>query len=132
LKRYGISKNEKIKRRNDFLLIYSKGKYLTSDSKKLRLIYLVENKVDDPNVSFAPVAKKQLGNAVWRNRIKRLIRESYRLNKEIIQSACREKGNSLKLILFPYKLNQKNNKKLRLDDIMPEVKELLVKIANSF
>ena len=51
-------------------------------------------------VAFA-VSKKNFKKAVDRNRIKRLMRESYRKNKYLLQEYCGEKEKTL-AILFIY------------------------------
>lgn len=61
----------RLKKEKDFQAVFSKGKRIFSDS--LTLIYL---KSEEMKVGFA-VSKKH-GGSVKRNRIKRLLRESFR------------------------------------------------------
>ncbi len=130
MKKYGLSADERIKRKKDFDLIFTSGQFIFSNSRKIKALYVVERNKDNPGVKIAPVAGKKLGNAVWRNRIKRLIRESYRLNKEILSLACSEKKILLKIIFSPFALNQKNNKVLSLSDVCPDMVEIMMKIKS--
>ncbi len=78
-------------------------------------------------VAFA--VHKKAGNAVWRNRVKRLMRESYRLHKHALRKALTD---GLLLVAFsPNKVNQKNFAKIHLRDVEPEIVDLLEKIRKS-
>jgi len=58
----------------------------------LRVVYLLEPKKDKESVSvMVSVPKKRFKRAVKRNRLKRLMREAYRLNKQILTEKIEEK-----------------------------------------
>ena len=59
----------------------------------LRIVYMrVPKENDNPPVSvLISVPKKRFHHAVDRNRMKRLVRESYRLNKHILWNALADK-----------------------------------------
>ena len=58
----------------------------------LRVVYLIEPKKDAEAASvLVSVPKKRFKRAVKRNRLKRLIREAYRLNKQLIAEKLDEK-----------------------------------------
>ena len=63
----------------DFKLVHAKGK---SFANREMVLYVLREEEIAGKVGFA--AGKKLGNAVIRNRVKRLLRESYRLNKNKI------------------------------------------------
>ena len=105
-------------------------KTIFSSDKKIKAIYLIANKTDKTGTIFSAAVYKKAGKAVWRNRVKRLIRESYRVNKNIIKETAINKGLLLMLVLSPNALNEKKNKKLYLADIMPDVKEILLKLKD--
>ncbi|MGE5679751.1 MAG: ribonuclease P protein component [Bacillota bacterium] len=132
MRRFGLSKIERIKSEKDFRLIYSVGKTVYSDDQKLKAIYIIQkNAGQTSNVKIAAAVSKKIGNAVWRNRVKRLLRESFRLNKELIVPGCREKDLTLKIIFSPCNLSQKKNKKIKLIDIMPGLINIVLKINGS-
>ncbi|SDP46312.1 ribonuclease P protein component [Selenomonas ruminantium] len=64
-----------LKRRNDFQRVYRKGRSLAN---RYFVLYVFESEELSGRVGFA--AGKKLGCAVKRNRVKRLLRESYRLH----------------------------------------------------
>ncbi|MCX7797051.1 MAG: ribonuclease P protein component [Melioribacter sp.] len=127
MKIFGLSAKERIKKKKEFELLYTKGKTIYSASQKLKAIYYI-NSIGQVGVKVAFVVSRKSGKAVWRNRLKRLLRESFRLNKAILKSMCEEKKINLLLIISSNTLNQKNNKKIKLWDIMPEVLDLMNQI----
>jgi len=74
------SKNEKLKSKKQIDQLFSKGRSISEFP--LRLVYLPckhsDNEIMKASVS---VSKRNFKKAVKRNRIKRLLREAYRLNK---------------------------------------------------
>ncbi|AZB09554.1 ribonuclease P protein component [Chryseobacterium sp. G0162] len=82
---------EKLKKNTEISLLFEKGKWRTSGN--LRIIILK----DKPTLPIesgkfgVSVSKRYFKRAVHRNRIKRLLRECYRLNKALFQEAFGEK-----------------------------------------
>ncbi|MDQ7816500.1 MAG: ribonuclease P protein component [Melioribacteraceae bacterium] len=129
MKRFGLSASERIKSKKEFELVYSRGEILFSPSNKLKAVFFIDRSPDMIGIKTAYAVSSKSGNAVWRNRIKRLLRESYRLNKMEINNACRSKKLKLLLVFSPGTLNQTNNKKIFLKDIMNDVNDLLIQIG---
>jgi len=86
MKKYGFSKDEKLKAKKDLDFLFKKGKWLNSD--KLRMVFVSTEGNTKVGVS---ASKKLFKRAVDRNRIKRLLREAYRLNKDVLAENS-EKG----------------------------------------
>lgn len=127
MKLFGLSAKERIKKKKEFELVYSSGKVIYSANQNLKAIYYINNS-DEAGIKTAFVVSRKSGKAVWRNRLKRLLRESYRLNKTILKSLCEEKKIQLLLIISTNSLNQKKNKKIKLWDVMPDVVDLMNQI----
>lgn len=77
---FSYSKKDKLKSKKQIDNLFNQGKYVTVFP--LRLVYL-KTEFDDGTTlkTGVSVSKKLHKNAVDRNRIKRLMREAYRLNK---------------------------------------------------
>jgi len=127
LKPQGLSSKERIKSKKDFEELYSIGKIIISSDQKIKAIFMI-NADQEYGVKIAAVVSKKSGKAVWRNRVKRQIKETYRLNKHELITACSEKKKNIKLILSAYSLNERKNKKIGLNEIIPGVLESLRKI----
>jgi ribonuclease P protein component len=130
LKQFGLSAKERVKSRKDFEKIFSNGKTIFSSDKKIKATYLVDNNRPKPGILISVAVFKKAGRAVWRNRIKRLIKEAYRLNKEILIASVTKKNLLLLVVFSPNSLNEEKNKKIYLQDIEPDVKEILLKLKD--
>lgn len=131
MKRFGLSSEERIKSKKDFQLIYSQGKIFFSNQKIIKALCVFEENSELAGVKIAAAVFKKAGNAVWRNRLKRLIKESYRLNKDILLSYAQQKRILVKIVFSPNLLYQKNNNNLNLKTIMPEVADVMLKIKGA-
>lgn len=74
---YKLSKQVRLRKNKKFQFVYTTGK---SYANRFLVLYVLANTQDDVHVGFA--AGKRLGCAVVRNRVKRLLREAYRLNQQ--------------------------------------------------
>jgi ribonuclease P protein component len=128
-KRFSLPAKNRIKSRKDFEQLYTSGKIIFSSDKKIKAIYLF-SEAETPAVKIAPAVSSKAGNAVWRNRVKRLIKEAYRLNKDVITVPVLQKKVLLKVVFSPGYLNKKNNNWPKLNEIMPGVIEIMTKIRN--
>ena len=92
---------EKLKKNTEISLLFEKGKWRTSGN--LRIIILkdkVSLPVEAPRFGVS-VSKRYFKKAVHRNRIKRLLRECYRLNKELFKEAFGEKTMAMLFWVSP-------------------------------
>ena len=130
MKRYGLSALEKIKSKKDFERIFTGAEIIFSSDNILRANYLLNRNTNTPGSKFAVAVGKKLGNAVWRNRVKRLVRTAYRCNKLGLIEQCKSKNALLEIIFSPQELNQIKNRAIRLNEIEPSVVEIIYKIKN--
>lgn len=75
-----MKKEERIKKNSHFRYVYGRGK---SYSNSNLIMYLSRNGKNINRVGFS--VSKKIGNSVIRNRVKRLMRESYRLNRHLLK-----------------------------------------------
>ena len=89
---FSYSKNEKLKSEKEISLLFGKGKWKTFG--KIRIIFLKNHPelTNNSNKVGVSVSKRYFKKAVHRNRIKRLLRETYRLNKHLFQDVFGEKS----------------------------------------
>lgn len=127
MKRFGLSKYERIKKKNEISRVFNSGKRIYTNSRKLKAIFCF-GEDNSGTIKIVPAVHKKTGNAVWRNRIKRLLRESYRLNKKILTDIIEER--TLLLMISPNSINKKKQPHVVLNDVQDEVIELLSKIKN--
>lgn len=128
--KYGLSALEKIKSRKEIERIFIQGEIVYSSKNKLRAHYLLRKGSEKFGVLFAVAVGKKQGNAVWRNRIKRLIREAYRHNKAELLNKCMIKNTFLEVIFSPQDINQQKNNHIGLGDIESPLKEIIIKIRD--
>lgn len=81
---YKLPKRRILRKNKDFQRVYRYGR---SYADRYIVLYVFSAPPMVKNVGFA--AGKKLGNAVVRNRVKRLLRETYRLNqKNLPENHC--------------------------------------------
>jgi len=78
---YKLSKQNILRKNREFQSVYRYGK---SYANRYMVLYVLSVKEPQSKVGFA--AGKRLGNAVTRNRLKRLLRETYRLNQNQLKT----------------------------------------------
>lgn len=76
-----MDKKLKLRNNREFRHVYDKG---ISKSNKHLVIFFIKNDLDYNRIGFS--VTKKLGNAVTRNKVRRLIRESYRIYKDDIKT----------------------------------------------
>ncbi len=82
---FNYPKNEKLKSHTTIGLLFTEGKSVAK--YPIRLVY-VENPSSEEKLQIGvSVSKKYFKKAVDRNRFKRLLRETYRLNKHLLLDA---------------------------------------------
>ncbi len=79
MKKQSFGKTERIRKRKEYLNIYRGGERVHSNSFT---VILSHNPWGDKRIGVA--VNKRIGNATKRNRIKRLLREFFRLNKDML------------------------------------------------
>lgn len=130
MKKFCLSKKEKLKSKKDFQKVYLKGQILFSSQKKIKANYYIESSLNVKGIKAAFVVSKKAGNAVWRNRVKRLFREAFRNFKNELLNKCISNNKLLLVIFSPNLFNQKNNKKIKLDFILHDFIYLIDKMKS--
>ncbi|MBV6421353.1 MAG: Ribonuclease P protein component [Ignavibacteriaceae bacterium] len=121
---------ETLKRKTDFEFVYSKGKSLKLKSGFVRASYVFIVEGEKRVMKVATTVASSLGNSVWRNRFKRLIRESVRLEIKTISEILNKNKTNLLIVFSPHKISQKNKKKLLLNEIQSDVGIILKYITS--
>jgi ribonuclease P protein component len=109
MKTYSFSKQERIYHRNDFQRLISEGKSFYV--YPFKCVYLwKEANIFSGRIAIS-VSKKRFKRAVDRNKIKRLIRESYRLEKQALYREYADSKQSIDILIvyigaeiFPFKV----------------------------
>lgn len=91
----------------------------------LRVVYILHPEQKSPPISvLISIPKKRVKSAVNRNRLKRLIREAYRLNKRVVSDLCMERGFRLD-IGFVYVKDEM----VQFADIMKAMKKAIAELS---
>lgn len=103
---FKLSKWERICGRTLLEKLFTGGKSKSFSVFPLRVVYLLTDQPDGdlqhvvPVKMMVSVSKRHFKRAVKRNRVKRQVREAYRLNKEIVVSAMADSPNRQLLLGF--------------------------------
>ena len=128
MKSFSLNRNERVKKKNDFEKVYTSAKVLFSSKFLIKSLHTIDPEKKFVGVKIVAAVSKKAGKAVWRNRVKRLIKESYRLNKQSLLKKATEKKIGLLIIFSPNRLSESKNKKVFFKDISDNVIELINKI----
>lgn len=104
LSQYSFPKSEKLTSVKLFDKLFESGNAINKFPFKLLWIKIIPEKKTPVKVAFA-VSSRKIKSAVKRNRMKRLMRESYRLNKQQLIDVCNKKPTGIAMV-FLYNGNE--------------------------
>ena len=123
-KRLTFKKDERLKSRKLIEQLFKEGKSFSSGP--IRIIYLFRDS-DVPVQSGVTVSSKNFKKAVDRNRIKRLLREAYRLQKNDLKELLQSRNISL-AIFFIYtgiQIPEYNDVFKKVGDILTRLQKVM-------
>lgn len=77
---FGLSRMERLRRRAEYLAVQQTGKKIHTDS--FLVFVLARPELEAAPARLGVTVSKKVGNAVKRNRVKRLVREAFRRHKK--------------------------------------------------
>lgn len=88
-----FGKNEKLVSKKTIDALFSGGNSRSMSAYPLRVVFMRKerNETEEPAQVMVSVSKRHFKRAVKRNRVKRQIREAYRLNKHLLHEALEQK-----------------------------------------
>lgn len=98
-----LKANQRIKKSEDITTLIRKGQAFFSAPYKIYFIW-TEGEMPYVRAGFA-VPKRLFGKAVMRNRLKRLTRECFRVQKQSLEQICIEQNRQLDIV-FMYQKTQ--------------------------
>jgi len=123
----GIKIFDRLKNKNDIESVYKKGRVIISSDRILKANYIsLDSKKN--NVKIAVSVSSKAGNSVWRNRFKRLIRESVRQEELVLKEIVLKNKLKLLIIFSPYGINKNILDYPFLKEIKPAVTDILNKV----
>ena len=129
---FKLSKWERICGRTLLEKLFTGGKSKSFSVFPLRVVYLLTDQPDGDLQHEAPVkmmvsvSKRHFKRAVKRNRVKRQVREAYRLNKEIVVSSMKDSPNRRLLLGFIWMSDELHD----TDTVARSMQILLKRIAD--
>ena len=97
-KQFTLGKEERLKSRKQIELLFREGKKFSVTPFRVHYVF---NKMASPPLQFGVgVGNKNFKRAVDRNRIKRLVREAYRLQKITLYQKVKEKKGQLNIFII--------------------------------
>lgn len=121
---------DRLKSANEIEAVYKNGNVIISTDRKLKANHLSSKSITN-QIKIAVTVSSKVGSSVWRNRLKRIIRESLRLEKEILKEIVFKQKSEFSIIFSQYRINQVNHKRLFLKDIKPAVTDILNKLSKA-
>lgn len=129
---FKLSKWERICSRTQLEKLFTGGKSKSFSVFPLRVVYLLTDQPDGdlqhetPVKMMVSVSKRHFKRAVKRNRVKRQVREAYRLNKEIVVSSMADFPNRQLLLGFIWMSDELHD----TDTVARSMQVLLKRVAD--
>jgi len=120
---HSFNKKEKLKSRKLLDQLFTKGKSVSVFPVKVFYLPLA-SEADEPVQAGVGVSGRNFSKATDRNRIKRLLREAYRLNKSILHEALT--ADQKKIAVFILYLGKEKPELTALNEAMPLVLNKLI------
>ena len=121
-KQFTLGKDERLKSRKAIEQLFKEGKRFTVSP--FRVYYLSITDTQEKPLQFGVgVSTKNFKKAVDRNKVKRLTREAYRVQKNLLQDQLKTKNRGLHLFLI-YTINELLDYKLVNDKVDLILKKL--------
>lgn len=120
---------ETIKKENDFKTVFRYGKTIKSKNGFVKATYLFVDHGENKIVKSAISISSSFGNSVWRNRFKRLVRESIRLEGNVLDEIITRNNSCLLIVYSPNRISQKNKRNLFFKEIHQDVHNILKSIS---
>lgn len=118
--KFTYPKSEKLKSKKTIDLLFSKGKSVSKFP--LRLVYITLNPEDGSQTTVGvSVSKKHFKHAVDRNYYKRILRETYRLNKNLLLEPLHEP--------YAFMLFYQTSDRLTYEEILQKTVQLFEKFS---
>lgn len=95
---FSYPKQEKLKKKKIIDVLFTEGKTVTK--YPLRLVYVKVNEAEVPLQMGVSVSKRYFKKAVDRNYFKRLLRETYRLNKSLLTEFTENRSEKYACMFF--------------------------------
>jgi ribonuclease P protein component len=101
-KQFTLGRNERLKSRKQIEQLFSKGQRFVVPLYRVFYSFQVERKMEGGSLLQAGfgASSRNFKTAVHRNRIKRLTREAYRVQKHALQQNIRERGKPLSIFFI--------------------------------
>lgn len=97
-KQFTLGKNERLKSRKQIELLFNEGKKFSVTPFRVHYLF---NAFENPPLQFGVgVSNKNFKKAVDRNKIKRRVREAYRLQKLSLQQKLKDKKYQLRIFII--------------------------------
>ena len=119
---------DRLKSEKDIAAVYKKGKVIISLDKKLKASHTSSERKTH-RIRVAVTISSKAGNSVWRNRLKRIIREAIRQENVLLKELASNNKSEISIIFSPYRINQFSLKHIFLKDIKPAVSDILYKLC---
>ena len=116
---FRLLKANRLRKPSEFRFVYERGKRFEG---RFMTVFIVPSETDFQRLGIT-ASKKAIGNAVQRNRAKRLLREAFRLSKAEL--------NELD-VKFDWVLNARRNLlRVKLEKPLEEFRQIIAKVRNS-